>query len=283
VLVALTAAVQVPACAAAATTCGAAADGRASTTRALHPTVATQKSPAQLSEFLVAPSTRVSRARAEIWPDDADAATEPGAGAREAAGRSGVAERFADELTLVDQTGDARAAFALGGRAFAAQHPGDALVHFPMGHALAPGFLRELGGTDDKPGRLRMSSSSPFAVRSLHRPRRARALPDAGPGAGDYKGPCVKRLCVNPKLEIARFEYATVEPGKTPAFMFRWGIIENRPERALIDPGIAATEVGVAVPADRRKLEMVRKDDSGGRTETRSVQIEPAQRLVVKW
>ena len=51
----------------------------------------------------------------------------------------------------------------------------------------------------------------------------------------------------------------------------------------MIDLGITSTEVGVAAPADGRKLKMVLKDDSGMRTETRSVQIEPGQRLVVKW
>jgi hypothetical protein len=51
----------------------------------------------------------------------------------------------------------------------------------------------------------------------------------------------------------------------------------------MVDLGITSTEVGVAAPADRRKLKMVLKDDSGIRTEVRSVQIEPGQRLVVTW
>ena len=44
-----------------------------------------------------------------------------------------------------------------------------------------------------------------------------------------------------------------------------------------------ATEVGVAVPADKRKLKMVLKDDAGLRSEERSVQIEPGQKLLVRW
>jgi hypothetical protein len=51
----------------------------------------------------------------------------------------------------------------------------------------------------------------------------------------------------------------------------------------MIDLGITSPEVGVAVPADGRKLKMVLKDDSGLRTEERTVQIEPGQRLVVTW
>ena len=50
----------------------------------------------------------------------------------------------------------------------------------------------------------------------------------------------------------------------------------------MIDLGITSPEVGVAVPADGRKLKMVLKDDSGVRTEERLVQIEPGQKLVVR-
>jgi hypothetical protein len=96
---------------------------------------------------------------------------------------------------------------------------------------------------------------------------------------------------------MALFEYATVEAGKPAEMMFRWGIVENRLERPLgrialenakapgvmIDLGITSTEIGVAAPPDRRKLKMILKDDSGVRTETRMVQVEPGQRLVVKW
>ena len=54
--------------------------------------------------------------------------------------------------------------------------------------------------------------------------------------------------------------------------------------RPFVDElGITSTEVGVAAPADGRKLKMILKDDSAVRTEARMVQIEPGQRLVVKW
>ena len=51
----------------------------------------------------------------------------------------------------------------------------------------------------------------------------------------------------------------------------------------MIDLGITSPEVGVAAPGDGHKLKMILKDDSGVRTETRAVQVEPGQRLVVKW
>jgi hypothetical protein len=51
----------------------------------------------------------------------------------------------------------------------------------------------------------------------------------------------------------------------------------------MIDLGITSPEIGVAVPPDGRKLKMVLKDDSGVRTEERTVQIEPGQKLVVQW
>jgi len=51
----------------------------------------------------------------------------------------------------------------------------------------------------------------------------------------------------------------------------------------LIDLGITSKEIGVAAPADGRKLRMVLKDDSGIRTEERMVKIEPGQRITVRW
>jgi hypothetical protein len=109
---------------------------------------------------------------------------------------------------------------------------------------------------------------------------------------GSYKG-----LCFNSKYEMALFEYATIEPGKQAAMAFRWAIIVNKLERpygrialenpkspgTMIDLGITSPEIGVAVPPDGRKLKMVLKDDSGVRTEERTVQIEPGQKLVVQW
>jgi hypothetical protein len=51
----------------------------------------------------------------------------------------------------------------------------------------------------------------------------------------------------------------------------------------MIDLGITSREIGVAVPADGRKLKMILKDDSGMRTEERMVQIQPGQRFAVRW
>ena len=119
-------------------------------------------------------------------------------------------------------------------------------------------------------------------------------LPAAGLAVapGDYKG-----LCFNPKLEMALFEYATVEPGKTASLAFSPAIVVNHLEHpygrialesatspgVMQDLGITSPEVGVPVPADGHKLKMILKDDSGIRTVERSVQIEPGQRLVVQW
>ena len=141
---------------------------------------------------------------------------------------------------------------------------------------------------------LAVASSLPCSELWINRQRLTGKPPDKGIVAapGNYKG-----LCFNPRYEMALFEYATVEPGKPAAMIFRWGIVENRLEHpfgrialenpkapgVMIDLGITSTEIGVAVPADGRKLKMVLKDDSGVRTEARMVQLEPGQRLVVKW
>jgi hypothetical protein len=274
---------------------------------------------------------------AEAWRDYAAASTDPEdqkSAAAEAARLASVVDPFADKLALVEHTDDARRAFAAGRAAFATRQYGDALVWFHIGHALAPelpGFLRELGATYDKLGAeepkrefyrrylvqrpvgrnadvvraelakergllglLKVTSSLPCTELWLNRQRLGAKLPDDGlvVAPGSYKG-----LCFNPRLEMALFEYATVEPGKPAALTFRWAIIENRLEHPLgrialenpsapgvmVDLGITSTEVGVAAPADRRKLKMILKDDSGMRTEIRSVQIEPGQRLVVTW
>jgi len=50
-----------------------------------------------------------------------------------------------------------------------------------------------------------------------------------------------------------------------------------------MDLGITSNELGVAAPADKRKLKIILKDDSGVRTEERLIQIEPGQRIPVKW
>ena len=143
-------------------------------------------------------------------------------------------------------------------------------------------------------GSLQISSSLPCTELWINRQRVTGKLPDKGitVAPGTYKG-----LCFNPRFEMALFEYATVEAGKPATMAFRWAIVENRLERPLgrialenpkapgvmIDLGITSREVGVAAPSDGHKLKMILKDDSGIRTEVRSVQIDPGQRLVVKW
>ena len=246
----------------------------------------------------------------------------------------GVQDPFADKLVLVVLATEAKKAFNLGRAAFAKKQYGDALVYFHIGYALAPelpGFLRELGSTYDKLGAaeqkrefyrrylvqrpfganadvvraelamdkdvlgtLHVSSSLPCTELWVNRQRITGKLPDKGivVAPGNYKG-----LCFNPKLEMALFEYATVEAGKPAAMTFHWAIVENKLERPLgrialenpkapgvmIDLGITSTAVGVAAPGDGKKLKMILKDDSGIRTEERMVQIEPGQRLVVTW
>lgn len=239
----------------------------------------------------------------------------------------------ASRLNLSPLVAEARRAFALGRAAFKKRRFGDALVYFHVGNALAPelpGFLRELGATYDKLGAsvqrrelyrrylvqrpfganadvvraelakekdvlgtLLVSSSLPCTQLWVNRQRIAKP-PVTGivVAPGEYKG-----LCFDEKLEMALFEYATVEPGKPAVMEFRWGIVENALERpfgrialenpkapgTMIDLGITSREVGVAAPGDGRALKMVLKDDSGTRTEERLVKIAPGQRLVVRW
>ena len=142
-------------------------------------------------------------------------------------------------------------------------------------------------------GTLVLTSSLPCAEVWVNRQRLPK-LPDQGISVapGQYKG-----LCYHPKFEMALFEYATVEASKPAAMTFRWAIVENQLEQpfgriaienpkapgTLIDLGITSKEIGVAAPADGRRLRMVLKDDSGVRTEERMVKVEPGQRIVVRW
>ena len=167
------------------------------------------------------------------------------------------------------------------------------LVQRPLG-SNADVVRAELAKDKDILGTLQISTSLPCSELWINRQRVPGKPPDKGivVAPGSYKG-----LCFNPKYEMALFEYATVEPGKPATMAFRWGIVENRLEKPLgrialenpkapgvmIDLGISSPEIGVAAPADGHKLKMVLKDDSGVRSEVRSVQIEPGQRLVVKW
>ena len=166
------------------------------------------------------------------------------------------------------------------------------LVQRPFG-ANADVVRAELGKDKDALGTLLVTSTLPCTEMWINRQRIARP-PDKGllVAPGSYKG-----LCFNPKYEMALFEYATVEAGKPATMAFRWAIVVNKLDKPLgrialenpkspgtmIDLGITSPEVGVAVPADGRKLKMVLKDDAGTRSEERTVQIEPGQKLVVQW
>ena len=167
------------------------------------------------------------------------------------------------------------------------------LVQRPFG-ANADVVRAELAKDKDVLGTLLISTSMPCAELWVNRQKITGKLPDKGlvVAPGSYKG-----LCFNPKYEMALFEYATVEAGKPAAMQFRWAIVVNKLEKpfgrialenpkaagTMIDLGITSPEVGVAVPADGRKLKMVLKDDSGLRSEERQVQVDPGQRLVVTW
>lgn len=167
------------------------------------------------------------------------------------------------------------------------------LVQRPFG-ANADVVRRELAKDKDALGTLLVSSSLPCTELWVNRQRITTKLPAKGivVAPGSYKG-----LCFNPKYEMALFEYATVEAGKAATMSFHWAIIENRLERpfgrialenpkspgVMVDLGITSPAVGVAAPADGRKLKMILKDDSGVRTEERMVEIEPGQRIVIKW
>ena len=167
------------------------------------------------------------------------------------------------------------------------------LVQRPFG-ANAEIIRAELAKQKDVLGSLLVSSSLPCTELWVNRQRISGKLPDKGiiVAPGNYKG-----LCFNPKYEMALFEYATVEAGKPASMTFRWAIIENKLEKPLgriaienpkspgvmMDLGITSPEIGVAAPADGRKLQIILKDDSGVRTEKRLIQIEPGQRIPVKW
>jgi hypothetical protein len=167
------------------------------------------------------------------------------------------------------------------------------LVERPFG-ANADVLRAELKKDKDVLGSLLISTSLPCTELWVNRQRLTGKLPTGGlvVAPGNYKG-----LCFNPTFEMALFEYATVEAGRPAAMSFRWAIIENKLEHPLgrislenpkapgvmVDLGITSPDVGVAVPADGRKLRMVLKDDSGVRTEERMVSVEAGQHVVVQW
>jgi tetratricopeptide (TPR) repeat protein len=167
------------------------------------------------------------------------------------------------------------------------------LVQRPFG-ANADIVRAEMAKDKDALGTLIVSSSLPCTELWINRQKIPGKLPAAGLAVapGDYKA-----LCFNPKYEMALFEYATVEAGKPTALTFRWALVVNQLDHplgriALEDPktpglmhdlGITSPEVGVPIPADGHPLKMILKDDSGVRTQERTVKIEPGQRLVVQW
>lgn len=167
------------------------------------------------------------------------------------------------------------------------------LVQRPFG-ANADVIRAELAKDKDVLGTLLLSSSLPCTELWVNRQRVTGKLPDKGiiVAPGKYKG-----LCFNPKYEMALFEYANVEAGKPALMQFTWAIVQNKLEKPygrialenpkspglMIDLGITSSEIGVAAPADGRRLKMILKDDSGSRVEERSVKIEPGQKFVVTW
>jgi tetratricopeptide (TPR) repeat protein len=210
---------------------------------------------------------------ADAWGSYAAAATiekDRAAALAEAQRLAAVEDPFADKLSLVPMTAEAKKAFTLGRAAFARKQYGDALVYFHIGYALAPelpGFLRELGSTYDKLGApepkrefyrrylvqrpfganadvvraelardkdvlgtLLVSSSLPCTELWVNRQRITGKLPEKGIVVAPGN---YKGLCFNPTYEMALFEYATVEPGKPAEMTFRWAIVENKLERPL--------------------------------------------------
>jgi tetratricopeptide (TPR) repeat protein len=167
------------------------------------------------------------------------------------------------------------------------------LVERPFG-ANADVVRSELARDKDVLGTLLISSSLPCSEMWINSQRITGKLPEKGllVAPGKYKG-----LCFNPKYEMAVFEYADVEAGKAANLTFRWAIIVNKLERPygrialeyanspgmMNDLGITSPEIGVPVPADGHALKMVLKDDSGVKTEERTVTLVPGQKLVVQW
>ena len=167
------------------------------------------------------------------------------------------------------------------------------LLERPLG-ANADAVRKELAKDDGALGTLRVTSSLPCTELWINRQHVTGTFPDHGLAVapGDYKG-----LCFVPKYEMALFEYATVEAGKPATMAFRWAVVVNALERPLgriavenpkapgtmIDLGITSPEVGVAVPADGRKLKLRLEDDTGTRREEREVELAAGQRTVIRW
>ena len=158
----------------------------------------------------------------------------------------------------------------------------------PVG-ANADAIRKELDARDL--GTLAIASSLPCGEIWINA-QRLTTKPDAlAVAPGIYKG-----LCFHPKYEMALYAYATVEAGKRATLSFSWAIVVNQLDHPLgrialenvaapgtmVDLGISSPEIGVAV-APGTKLKMVVTDDTGQRTEQRTVEIAPGQRFVVTW
>ncbi len=167
------------------------------------------------------------------------------------------------------------------------------LLQRPFG-ANADIVRRELTSAKESLGTLLVSTSRPCEQLWINRQRVTTKLPAAGllVAPGTYKG-----LCFAPKYEMALFEYTVVEAGKPASLNFAWTIVVNKLRNpygrislenpkspgVMIDLGISSSEIGVAVPADRRALKMEIKDDVGSRTEKRTIKLEAGQPFNVTW
>ncbi|MEZ4363520.1 MAG: tetratricopeptide repeat protein [Kofleriaceae bacterium] len=153
---------------------------------------------------------------------------------------------------------------------------------------------KDLRKSNAELGTLIVSSSLPCTELWINRQKVSGGLPQGGVAVapGVYKG-----LCFAPKYEMALFEYATVSAGASAELTFRWAVIVNKLEHPLgriaienanapdmfMDLGVSSPEVGVALPANNRKLRVRLRDDSGTRKEERLIQLTPGQRHVVQW
>ena len=158
----------------------------------------------------------------------------------------------------------------------------------PFG-ASADAIRKELPATDL--GTLAISTSLPCGEVWLNAEKLPAKVDSLQVAPGTYKG-----LCFHAKYEMALYAYATVEAGKTATLAFQWAIVVNALDKPLgrialenpaspgtmIDLGITSNEIGVAV-SPGKKLQMVIQDDTGGKSERRTVEIAPGQRFVVKW
>ncbi len=230
---------------------------------------------------------------------------------------------------------EATRAFKNGRAAFKKKKYADALLYYRMGSALAPdmpGFLRELGATYDKlgadkektvyyqrylhdfpfgknaefvrkalvkvkgaTGKLTVKSALPcedFWMQAQH-PGSKLPIKNLVVPPGSYEA-----LCINYKYQLAYYETAKVEAGKSATLSFNWAVLVNELknpfgriaiENSLYKDGrmtqlsIAQPEQGVVVPKDGRALKMVLTSLDGVKKVARDIKLQPGQREVIKW